>query len=279
VLDYYCGVDVLSRPLSLDVYFLIEIEGAQAMDRRLQNLAGKLRLDFLDYLGPNDSPFGQGQFVISAEFKASKKAIEAEVLVTGFIRGPESQSPYQAYLLPLLSFQLPVVARLVTSERFSDYASGLSELALLAEQTLERLYGPIYELAQASQKAGGLRSVRIASSELSIDRTGAGDLDIRSMRQDRRFEIARAHVQAHLATQELPGNAEPIKVGKQSVISVEEFRFANLYSLARAIGVKEIAPRILSEQVEEAELQQKLESPSDFTVLVARLKRAGVIPE
>ncbi|CAB4544081.1 MAG: hypothetical protein F2536_02370 [Actinobacteria bacterium] len=248
-------------------------------ERRLETLAGQFRLDFLGYLGPDNPAVGRGQFVISAEFKASKKAIEAEILVTGFVRDPENQSEFQTYLLPLLSFELPVWPREGSSERFTDYASKLNESAFMAEKELEQLFRPLYELAMASQRAGGLRAVRIGTSELGNDRKGPRESDIRGLRQDRRFEIARAHLQAHQAVQEQLVAGTSLKVGRQASITIEELRFANLYSLARAIGVKEIAPRILSDDVREVGFQQKIDPTSEFTVLVARLKRAGVIPE
>jgi hypothetical protein len=56
-----------------------------------------------------------------------------------------------------------------------------------------------------------------------------------------------------------------------------------LYSLARALGVKEISPRIFSKErkilTEEIMFQAWVDPKIEFTVLVARLKRAGVIPE
>jgi len=246
---------------------------------RLEALAGQFRLDFLGYLGPKNPAVDHRQFVISAEFKASKKAIEAEILVTGFVRDPENQSEFQTYLLPLLSFELPVWPRDGFSERFTDYASKLNESAFMAEKELEKLFSPLYELTLASQIAGGLRTVRIGTSELGNDRKVPRESDVRGLRQDRRFEIARAHFQAHQALQEQPVSGTLLKVGRQASVTIEELRFANLYSLARAIGVKEIAPRILSDDVREVGFQQKISPSSEFTVLVARLKRAGVIPK
>ncbi len=245
----------------------------------LEALSGSFRLDYLGYLRPSGAQGRDGQLVISAEFKASKRAIEAEILVTGFVEEPEHESPFQHHLLPLLNFTIPLVPRRPDVDRFSAIASNLQSLAEEAAEVLDRLDFPLYELALQSKKAGGLKEIRLKLADSSSEQKGPKDNDIRRIRQDRKFEIARAHVKAHLANRELPLEGEEIRVGRQTTFTTNEVKFANLYTLARAIGVKEIAPRILGDEVDEFEFQKQVDPKTEFTVLVARLRRAKVIPE
>jgi hypothetical protein len=82
---------------------------------------------------------------------------------------------------------------------------------------------------------------------------------------------------------ELPLDGDLIQISGQARFNFAELRFANLYTLARALGVKEISPKIFSKDGEtltdEISLQMGPNPQNELTVLVARLKRAGVIPE
>ena len=271
---------VYARPSSLEFVLRFTSSERSVMRRPdLEALSESFRLDYLGYLGPGSLQGGDGQFVISAEFKAKKRAIEAEILVTGFVKEPDHESVFQHHLLPLLNFTIPLVPRRPDGERFWEIANNLQGLAEEAAKILERLEPSLYELALQSKKAGGLKEIRLKLGDSSAEQKGPKEIDIRRIRQDRKFEIARAHMQAHLASRELPMDGEEIRVGKQISFSTNELKFANLYTLARAFGVKEIAPRILGDQIDEFEFQKQVDPKSEFTVLVARLRRAGVIPE
>jgi hypothetical protein len=252
-------------------------------DNEIQKISIGFRLDYLTELRSEDSSYGHGHFVMSAEFRATKRAIMGEILVTGLVSEASHESPYQYQLLPLLSLNIPLVGRVNPSGKLSEIAESFSQLERKAIEQLEQLHPHLSELCLVSRRAGGLKSVRINVSDLDGESSDSNARDTREIRQHRKFEIARAHAQAHFALRKIPFEGEQIKIGKQAGFSFAELRFANLYTLARALGVKEISPRIFSKAGEpktsEIDMRMGTNTQNELTVLVARLKRAGVIPE
>jgi hypothetical protein len=250
---------------------------------QIQQISRGFRLDYLAELRSEDSSSEHGHYVMSAEFKATPRAITAEILVTGLVSEPSHESPLQHHLLPLVSLTIPLIPRTESTGRFSDLAESLADLEIRAIKELGRLQFPLAVLADTSRKAGGLKAVRINLGESAEDKKGPSQNDLRGLRQRRRFEIARAHAQAHFVLRELPKHEEQIQISGQARFTFAELRFANLYTLARALGVKEISPKIFSKEGEtltdEITLQMGPNPQNELTVLVARLKRAGVIPE
>ena len=253
------------------------------INEQIQQISNEFRLDYLAELRSGDSSSGHGHFVISAEFRATKRALIGEVLITGMVSEANHESPYQYHLLPLLHMQIPLVMRTEATGKFSEVAESFSQLETRAISELKKMGTHLAELALVSRKAGGLKSVRIASPESEADGRSPSERDVRGIRQLRRFETARAHAQSHFSIRETPVEGDQIQIGKQVRFSFAELRFANLYTLARALGVKEISPKIFSKdgvtQTEEVRLQMGSNPQNELTVLVARLKRAGVIPE
>lgn len=256
---------------------------------------GRSRFDFVDFLAVSDESLGGDTLVISAELKNVKGVIEAELLITGYVSDPSGEELLARYLVPLLTIQVPLGN--VSDGATPNYRSGamVEEVAI---RNLRKLFPALIELARTAQKSSGL--VDAAITLKMPEGTGKKVKNVREVRQNRKLDLALAHLELHWSKRP-ESQMEYVDLGKYKAPKSIVY-FANLYSLARGMGVKEVRPRIQNEPFFETALadyrtegiyvkqaansnqtkkQKSNSGPAndayDFAEMVAKLKRANFL--
>lgn len=256
------------------------------------------RIDFIDQLLCDSSPGQSDNFVISAEFKFVVGRIEAEVLITGYVADPEHRNPGQHYLAPLVALQIPIeISHTPDRDDFPTAGLHAEQVAILE---IRKLFCPLVELARNSQRAGGLSDAIINLKDSRPLLHQRDMIDTREFRQNLKMNLALAHTKLHWQAR-CDSGLEYFEAGKYRIPN-SLVLFANLYSLARAIGVKEIRPRVQDSELykrvvrdyrndgvfsrprrnkamidQETGGVRQLSDRNEFTVIIAKLKRAKFI--
>lgn len=255
------------------------------------------QLDFIDYLlCPTNASQGDA-LVVSAEFKLVEHRLEAEVLVTGYVHDWEQEDPAQFYLAPLLAIQLPLATINQPGIPVRERAAYSEKLGI---EALKEMFCELTQLARIALKAGGLRETTLVLKDAATEAVSTESFDVKDFRQNRKMGIALAHTEWHWKIRQ-DNKLSHIEFGKYR-IPRSLIYFANLYSLARSIGVKEVRPRIENERFfldamrdyrnqglsikprrktilinQQDGKPRQISEQNEFTVLVAKLKRAKLI--
>jgi len=240
-----------------------------------EGVMGKFGQDFLlDSFVSN-----QGRVSISLFFRETKYGMEAEFLATGFADAPRvvTSHDFHGYLLPLAHGLLGAGS---WWDRKADQRGAF----------VESVVGSVIEMASISKTRGGLRSVDLVGPNLeeiytfTKDLLGKSDLEerkklgreLREERQNYRFQLALSHYHQLIPGEGMQaGSATPL----HEIWEDKDRSIAQLYTLARALGVKEIIPRIQRVLFPGA-FGDNGEAPSakEISVSIAKLKRNFVIP-
>lgn len=255
----------------------------------------KSRFDFVEYLVDADSSAPGDTLVISAEFKNAKGVIEAELVITGYVSGPNDEVFFAKHLVPLVTVQMPLGS--VPTSGVSQSRTGF-ETEEIATQRLRGLFPALTAISRVAQTSSGL--VDAAISLKIPEELGQRANNIREIRQNRKMDLALEHLRLHWVKRTESGLAY-VQTGKYKVAQSLVY-FANLYSLARGMGVKEVRPRIQNQQfflealadyrsegiymtrpsksnaLKQTQTSERESSDSyDFAEMVAKLKRAGFL--
>lgn len=220
----------------------------------------------------------QGGVSISYMPRWFKRGMEVEFLAVGFVSAPPN-----AELARLRGYLLPV------AHGFLGAGSWWHRDSDRLEHVIGCFSAHIVGMSETSGGLGGIRSVDLAGPDwIEVHRDAKSLLepqdlderrkigkDFRERRQDFRFQLALAHYHS-LNSPEVASEGMARGLGPLEIFELE---VANLYTLARALKVKEIIPRIIKAFTPEIQTYlNRQPTPRELTQLIAKLNRRNDIP-
>ena len=217
-----------------------------------------------------------GAVVVSGHIKLRGMTLVNQFFATGICPLGPDQLPARSIppLLPILTGR-NAIGRV-------DLGVGLNQqeqvaLTLDLNQALETL-GPI---ARSSQILGGLSQVTYPVSEETMPFSNSATISPlrRESIQSARFQMAWAHLSEHVERDTHLWSMRE-EAARKLGFSEIEYTVGELYSTARAFGVKEITPRIeqlIPELLSHWSGSQGNDQRTKLSSLIVKLKRKGLI--
>lgn len=220
-------------------------------------------------------PGNRGSISISFWSREEKHANQMEFLAVGFASMPRGlgSSSINGYLLPL-------------AHGFLGAGSWWNQQPYQVQNIIEDAKSAVVALAEISRELGGLRSVNLVGPDLFQDFKDLVEFEdletrrrigreLRDKRQEAKFQLALTHYHQLGELEDLKERfpSMPFHDPETMYMAV-----AQLYTLSRAMGVKEIIPKIIGALSNELYEESAKPTPREISVRIAKYKRNFLIP-